>query len=105
MTGGSGGKFRAYPAGDRGAAGLRWVAALLAASWRNPVPDYQQQIRSLIKRYEAEARKQIKALQSRAKKQLPRRRQQLLKAVRQLRKMVNQQLGVLERRLVAAGRR
>jgi hypothetical protein len=69
------------------------------------MPDYQQQIRSLIKRYEVQARKQIKALQSRAKKQLPQRRQQLLKAVRQLRKMVNAQLGALERRLMAAGKK
>ncbi len=69
------------------------------------MPDYQQQIRSLVSRYETEARKQIKALQARAQKQLPRRRQQLLSAVRKLRKAVNSQLGALERRLVASGKK
>ena len=64
--------------------------------------DYVSQIKKLVKRYEAEARKQIKMLQGRAKKQLPRRRQQLLTAVRRLRKAVNAQLGALERRLMAA---
>ena len=68
------------------------------------MPDYLGQIKSLVARYETEARKQIKKLQGRAQKQLPRRRQQLLTAVRRLRKMVNQQLGALERRLVAAGK-
>lgn len=66
------------------------------------MPDYVSQIKKLVSRYEAEARKQIKALQGRAQAQLPRRRQQLLTAVRKLRRMVNQQLGALERRLVAA---
>ena len=69
------------------------------------MPDYQKQIKALIARYEAQARKQIKALQARAQKQLPRRRQQLLSAVRQLRKAVNAQLGALERRLMAAGKK
>ena len=69
------------------------------------MPDYQLQIRSLVKRYEAQARKQIKALQARAQKQLPRRRQQLLTAVRSLRKAVNAQLGALERRLMASGKK
>ncbi len=64
--------------------------------------DYLGQIKKLVSRYEVEARKQIKMLQGRAKKQLPRRRQQLLAAVRKLRKMVNSQLGALERRLMAA---
>jgi len=64
--------------------------------------DYLGQIKGLVSRYEAEARKQIKKLQGRAKKQLPRRRQQLLTAVRRLRKVVNAQLGALERRLMAA---
>ena len=64
--------------------------------------DYLSQIKRLVSRYEAQARKQIKTLQGRAQKQLPQRRRQLLAAVRKLRKMVNQQLGALERRLVAA---
>ena len=67
--------------------------------------DYLGQIKTLVSRYEAEARKQIKKLQGRAKKQLPRRRQQLLAAVRKLKKGVNAQLGALERRLMAAGKR
>lgn len=67
------------------------------------MPDYVSQIRKLVARYEAEARKQVKSLQGKARKQLPRRRQQLLAAVRRLRKMVNQQLGALERKLQAAG--
>jgi hypothetical protein len=60
------------------------------------MPDYLKQIKQLVARYEAQARKQVNA-------QLPRRRQQLLAAVRKLRKMVNQRLGALERRLVTAG--
>ena len=64
--------------------------------------DYVSQIKKLVTRYEREARKQIKALQGRAKAQLPRRRAQLLTAVRRLRKVVNAQLGTLERRLMAA---
>jgi hypothetical protein len=64
--------------------------------------DYLGQIKGLVSRYEVQARKQIKMLQGRAKKQLPRRRQQLLGAVRKLRKMLNSQLGALERRLMAA---
>ena len=68
------------------------------------MPDYLSQIKKLVARYEAEARKQIKVLQGRAQAQLPRRRQQFLTAVRRLRKVVNQQLGVLERRLMAAGK-
>ena len=67
--------------------------------------DYLSQIKGLVSRYEAEARKQIKMLQGRAKKQLPRRRQQLLTAVRRMRKVVNAQLGALERRLMAAGKK
>jgi len=63
--------------------------------------DYLGQIKGLVARYEAEARKQIKKLQGRAKKQFPRRRQQLLAAVRRLRKVVNSQLGALERLLMA----
>ena len=62
------------------------------------MPDYLKQIKSLVARYEAQARKQVNA-------QLPRRRQQLLAAVRSLRKLVNQRLGALERRLVAAAPR
>jgi hypothetical protein len=64
--------------------------------------DYLGQIKQLVSRYEVEARKQIKKLQGQAKKQLPRRRQQLLAAVRRLKKVVNAQLGALERRLMAA---
>ena len=64
--------------------------------------DYVSQIKKLVARYETEARKQIKKLQGRAKAQLPRRRAQLLTAVRKLRKGVNAQLGALERRLMAA---
>ncbi len=60
------------------------------------MPDYLKQIKGLVARYEAQARKQVNA-------QLPRRRQQLLAAVRRLRKLVNQRLGALERRLMAAG--
>ena len=60
------------------------------------MPDYLKQIKSLVTRYEAQARKQVNA-------QLPRRRQQLLAAVRKLRKVVNQRLGALERRLMASG--
>jgi hypothetical protein len=67
------------------------------------MPDYVSQIKKLVARYEAEARKQIKSLQGQAQKQLPRRRQQLLAAVRRLRTLVNQQLGALERKLQAAG--
>ena len=67
--------------------------------------DYLSQIKGLVSRYEAQARKQIKALQARAQKQLPRRRQQLLSAVRKLRKAVNAQLGALERRLMSAGKK
>ena len=69
------------------------------------MPDYVSQIKKLVSRYEAEARKQIRKLQGEAKKQLPRRRQQLLSAVRSLRKTVNAQLGALERRLMAAGKK
>jgi hypothetical protein len=58
------------------------------------MPDYLKQIKQLVARYEAQARKQVNA-------QLPRRRQQLLAAVRKLRKVVNQRLAALERRLVA----
>ena len=67
------------------------------------MPDYVSQIKKLVARYEVEARKQIKALQGRAQAQLPQRRRQLLTAVRRLRKLVNQQLGALERKLQAAG--
>jgi hypothetical protein len=67
------------------------------------MPDYVSQIKKLVARYEAEARKQVKTLQGRAKQEVPRRRQQLLAAVRRLRKLVNQQLGALERKLQAAG--
>ena len=52
------------------------------------MPDYVSQIKKLVARYEVQARKQIKMLQGRAKAQLPRRRAQLLTAVRRLRKGV-----------------
>ena len=61
------------------------------------MPDYLKQIKGLVARYEAQARKKVNA-------QLPRRRQQLLAAIRRLRKVVNAQLGALERRLMAAGK-
>jgi hypothetical protein len=60
--------------------------------------DYLNQLKTLVARYEAEARKQVN-------KQLPRRRQQLLAAIRRLRKLVNQQLGALERKVQGAGRK
>jgi hypothetical protein len=69
------------------------------------MPDYVSQIKKLVSRYEAEARRQLKTLRGRAQKQLPRRRQQALAAVRRLRKMVNQQLGAVERRLMVAGKK
>jgi len=62
------------------------------------MPDYLKQIKTLVARYEAQARKQVNA-------QLPRRRQQLLAAVRKLRTLVNQRLGAVERRLMAAGKK
>ena len=61
------------------------------------MPDYLKQVKSLVARYEAQARKEIN-------KQLPRRRAQLLAAVRRLRTLVNQRLGALERKLMAAGK-
>jgi multidrug efflux pump subunit AcrA (membrane-fusion protein) len=60
------------------------------------MPDYLKQVKQLVARYEAQARKEVNA-------QLPRRRQQLLAAVRKLRKVVNQRLAALERRLMSAG--
>jgi F0F1-type ATP synthase membrane subunit b/b' len=60
--------------------------------------DYVRQIKRLVARYEAQARKEVN-------RQLPRRRAQLLQAVRRLRKLVNARLGAIERRLVAAGRK
>lgn len=62
------------------------------------MPDYVKQIKQLVSRYEAQARKEVN-------RQLPRRRTQLLQAVRRLRKLVNAQLGSIERRLVAAGKK
>jgi hypothetical protein len=59
------------------------------------MPDYLKQIKGLVARYEAQARKKVNA-------QLPRRRQQLLAGIRRLRKLVNAQLGALERSLMAA---
>lgn len=56
--------------------------------------DYLMQIRKLVARYEAQARKQVSA-------QLPRRRAQLLAAIRSVRKLFNAQLDVLERRIRA----
>ena len=59
--------------------------------------NYLNQIRGLVTRVESQARKQVNA-------QLPRRRAQLLAAVRRVRKLVNQRLGALERRLMSAGK-
>ena len=56
--------------------------------------DYLMQIRKLVARYEAQARKEVNA-------QLPRRRAQLLAAIRKVRKLVNAQLTSLERRIRA----
>lgn len=56
--------------------------------------DYLMQIRKLVARYEVQARKQVNA-------QLPRRRAQLLAAIRSVRKLVNAQLTSLERRIRA----
>jgi len=56
--------------------------------------DYLMQIRKLVARYESQARKQVNA-------QLPRRRAQLLAAIRSVRKLVNAQLTSLERRIRA----
>jgi hypothetical protein len=65
--------------------------------------DYLSQIKRLVSRYDKQARRQIRMLSGKAQRQLPRRRQQLLKGVRRLRTMVNQQLNTLERQLKAAG--
>ena len=59
------------------------------------MPDYLMQVKKLVARYEAQARKQVNA-------QLPRRRAQLLAAIRSVRKLVNAQLNSLERRIRAA---
>lgn len=60
--------------------------------------DYLMQIKKLVARYEAQARKEVSA-------QLPRRRAQLLAAIRSVRKLLNAQLTALERRIMAAGPR
>jgi hypothetical protein len=62
------------------------------------MPDYLMQIKKLVARYEAQARKEVGA-------QLPRRRSQLLAALRSVRKLMNAQLTALERRIRAAGPR